>query len=50
MKRGDKTYLALHRTRKYDNKVWKAAEKRGQVQIYQRLKRGDKNAPIQGNQ
>jgi hypothetical protein len=43
MKRGDKTYLALYRTRKYDSKLWDAAVKRKQVQIYQRLKKGDKN-------
>jgi hypothetical protein len=50
MKRGDKTYLALYRIRKYHSKIWDAAEKRGQVQIYHRLKKGDKNAPVQGNQ
>jgi len=50
MKRGDKTYLALYRTRKYDSEVWDAAKKREQVQIYQKLEKGDKNAPIQGNQ
>jgi len=40
----------LYRTRKYDSKFWDAAKKREQVQIYQKVKKGDKNALIQGNQ